>query len=75
MDKLSFLITKLGFRIDEAVTVTGAECKRWKNLFDGAPYSTLYELAFQPRPACFDAAGLFLWQRAERFADELFSLP
>lgn len=75
MDKLSFLITKQGFRVDEAVTATGTECKRWKSLFDGAPYSTLYELAFQPRPSCFDAAGSFLCQLAERFADELFSLP
>ena len=75
MDKLSFLITEQGFRVDEAVAVTGSECRRWKVLFQDAPYSTLYELAFQPRPSCFDGAGLFLCQLAERFADQLFSLP
>lgn len=75
MEKLSFLITKQGFLVDKAVEVTGAEARQWRSDYDENPYGTLYQLAFQECPACFDAAGLFLCQLAERFAEELFALP
>ena len=73
MEKLSFLITKTGFRIDDAVAVSGNDAEEWKNAFFNKPYETLYRLAFQESPACFDAAGVFLCQVAERFAEELFA--
>ncbi len=75
MEKLSFLITKTGFRVDDAVAVSGKDAEEWKSAFTGKPYETLYRLAFQERPACFDAAGVYLCQVAERFAEELFALP
>ncbi len=75
MEKLSFLITKTGFRVDDAVIVTGKEAESWKTAFSESPYETLYRLAFQERPLCFDAAGLFLCQLSERFAEDLFALP
>ena len=75
MEKLSFLITNTGFRIDDAVGNIGGEAGEWKRAFCDAPYETLYKLAFQERPACFDAAGAFLCQLSERFAEELFAEP
>lgn len=75
MEKLSFLITKTGFRLDNTVAVTGGEAGRWKAAFSEKPYETLYQLAFQERPVCFDAAGVFLVQVAERFAEDLFAIP
>ena len=75
MEKLSFMITKTGFRLDNTAVVTGEEAGRWKAAFSDKPYETLYRLAFQERPACFDAAGVFLVQVAERFAEELFATP
>ena len=75
MEKLSFLITKTGFRLDNTVAVNGEEAGHWKAAFSEAPYETLYRLAFQARPTCFDAAGVFLVQVAERFAEDLFAIP
>lgn len=75
MAKLCFILTKTGFRIDEATASGSDELRRWKQDFDDAPYGTLYELAFQERPGCFDAAGLFLCQVAEQFASDLAVVP
>ena len=60
MEKLRFLITKEGFRVDENV-YTEKEAKN----------ETLYALAFHKCPDCFYASGLFLHQLAEGFAEEL----
>ncbi|MBQ3418291.1 MAG: DEAD/DEAH box helicase [Ruminococcus sp.] len=70
MDKLRFIITKDGFRIDD-IYYAESELQQYANDFVNAPYDSLYELAFRERPACFDAAGVFLCQLAERFAEEL----
>ena len=75
MEKLTFLITKSGFRIDNAVAVSGGDAEEWKRAFSDEPYETLYRLAFLDRPVCFDAAGMFLCQVAERFTEELFAEP
>ena len=75
MNKLSFLLTKDGFRLDDAVAVSDTEPVKWKTAFASSPYETLYDLAFRPRPDCFDAAGSFLCQVAERFAEELTAVP
>lgn len=75
MEKLSFILTKTGFRIDEAAISGLNELHSWKQDFVDAPYGTLYELAFQERPACFDAAGLFLCHVAEQFASDLAVVP
>ena len=75
MEKLTFLITKSGFRIDNAVAVSGGDAEEWKRAFSDEPYETLYRLAFMDRPVCFDAAGMFLCQVAERFTEELFAEP
>ena len=74
MAKLHFILTKDGFRIDETIVVT-ADAREWENRFRITPYETLYELAFQGRPACFDAAGLFLCQLAGQFAADLAAVP
>lgn len=70
MEKLRLIITKEGFRVDEDV-YTEKEPKNLAENFAKAPYETLYELAFQKCPDCFDTAGLFLHQLAERFGEEL----
>ena len=75
MEQLSFLLTKTGFTIDEAAVSSGDELTRWKAAFTEAPYETLYALAFQERPACFDASGAFLFRLSEGFAEELAATP
>lgn len=70
MEKLRFIITKDGFRVDEDV-YTEKEPKNLAENFAKAPYETLYALAFQQCPDFFDASGLFLHQLAEGFAEEL----
>lgn len=75
MEKLCFILTKTGFRIDESAISVSNELYRWVQDFVDDPYGTLYELAFQERPACFDAAGSFLCQVAEQFASDLAVVP
>ena len=75
MDELRLLITNDGFRVDKAGTSPDLTAERWARDFSDKPYETLYELAFQERPACFDAAGRFLCQVAERFAADLAAAP
>lgn len=70
MEKLRFIITKEGFRVDEDVC-TEKEPKKPAENFAKAPYETLYEMSFQKCPDFLDAAGLFLHQLAEDFAEEL----
>lgn len=70
MEKLHFIITKEGFRIDEVV-YTKKELKETVQDFSKAPYETLYALAFSKCPDYFDASGLFLFQLAESFVEEL----
>ena len=73
MDKVRFIITKEGFRIDDAVSAE-REVQSWTEQFEKTPYEALYSLAFRERPDCFDAAGIFLCQLAERFGGELTSV-
>ena len=75
MDRIQFLFTKTGFRLDEAAHSLASELHTWTERFRDAPYETLYELAFRERPACFDAAGAFLCNLAERFALDLAVTP
>ena len=63
MEKLQFLLTKEGFRVDDIVYVE-KEPRKYAESFAKSPYETLYELAFRERPECFDAAGVFLDQVA-----------
>lgn len=70
MEKLRFIITKEGFRVDEDV-YTEKEIKNIAENFAKTPYETLYAMSFQKCPDCFDTAGLFLHQLAEGFAEEL----
>ena len=71
MDRLAFIITATGFRVDDAVIITGKAASEWKNRFEEQPYETLYRMGFEERPACLDASGVFLCRLAERFAEEL----
>ena len=73
MDKVRFIITKEGFRVDDAVSAE-REVQSWTEQFEKTPYEALYSLAFRERPDCFDAAGIFLCQLAERFGGELTSV-
>ena len=75
MEKLCFILTKNGFQVDEAVAVSSDECCASKEAFTGSPYETLYEQAFQERPAFFDAAGIFLCQMSEQFISDLAVVP
>ena len=75
MEKLCFILTKNGFQVDEAVAVSTDECCASKEAFTGSPYETLYEQAFQERPAFFDAAGIFLCQMSEQFISDLAVVP
>ena len=75
MEKLCFLLTDKGFRADDAPLLTEEEPLRWKEAFDEKPYETLYSLAFQECPPCFDAAGAFLCRLAERFAEDAARAP
>ena len=70
MEKLQFLLTKDGFRIDD-ILYAEKETRAFAGDFVKAPYEALYELAFRERPECFDAAGVFLFQVAESFAEAL----
>lgn len=70
MDKLCFIITKDGFGADDIV-YTDKRIQEYVGDFSKAPYVALYELAFRERPECFDAAGVYLYQLAERFIEEL----
>lgn len=75
MEKLCFVLTKNGFRIDDATRSPAGELRERMQAFIDDPYGTLYELAFQKRPEYLDAAGLFLCQVAERFASDLAVVP
>ena len=75
MDQLSFVLTKTGFRLDKPDYSIAPNAGRWAERFQTAPYETLYALAFQERPDCFDAAGGFLCRVAERFAADLAAVP
>ena len=70
MEKLQFLLTKDGFRIDD-ILYAEKETRAFAGDFVNAPYEALYEQAFRERPECFDAAGVFLFQVAESFAEAL----
>ena len=70
MEKLQFLLTKDGFRIDD-ILYAEKETREFAGDFAKAPYEALYELAFRERPECFDAAGVFLFQVAESFVEML----
>ncbi len=75
MEKVAFLITEDGFRIDDGVPVSEETTVKWRDDFVKAPYETLYALAFADRPACFDPAGIYLCQLAEQFAEDLAASP
>ena len=70
MEKLQFLLTKDGFRVDDML-YAGKETQTLAGDFTKAPYEALYELAFRELPECFDAAGVFLFQVAESFVEML----
>ncbi|MEE1047246.1 MAG: hypothetical protein U0M60_07455, partial [Clostridia bacterium] len=70
MEKIQFLLTKEGFRVDDVVYVE-KEPQRYAEKFSKSPYETLYGLAFRERPECFDVAGVFLYQVAESFSEAL----
>ena len=74
MEKLQFLLTKDGFRIDD-ILYAEKETRAFAGDFVKAPYEALYEQAFRERPECFDAAGVFLFQVAESFAEVLVNTP
>ena len=74
MDRLAFLFTEQGFTLDAATNPQG-DAAHWKSAFEQAPYETLYRLAFEERPRCLDAAGIFLCRVAERFAADLAAEP
>lgn len=73
MEKLQFIITKEGFRVDD-FEYAEQDTLRYADGFVRSPYETLYEAAFRERPGCFDAAGVFLFQVAESFVGELTSV-
>lgn len=73
MEKLQFIITKEGFRVDD-FEYAEQDTRRYADGFVRSPYETLYEAAFRERPGCFDAAGVFLFQVAESFVGELTSV-
>lgn len=70
MERLQFLLTKDGFRVDDML-YSEKETQALARDFAKAPYEALYELAFRERPECFDAAGVFLFQVAESFVEAL----
>ena len=70
MERLQFLLTKDGFCVDDMLYAE-KETQALAGDFAKAPYEALYELAFQERPECFDAAGVFLFEVAESFAEAL----
>lgn len=70
MERLQFLLTKDGFRVDDMLYAE-KETQALAGDFAKAPYEALYELAFRERPECFDAAGVFLFQVAESFVEAL----
>lgn len=70
MEKIQFLLTKDGFRVDDMLYAE-KEVQAYASGFARAPYETLYELAFRELPECFDAAGAFLFQVAESFVEML----
>ncbi len=68
MNKISFIITKDSFRIDNAVQ-NAVIAKTGE--FAANPYKTFYHLAFSARPDYLDTAGIFIYRIAEVFTEEL----
>ncbi len=75
MEKLSFLITENGFRVDDALELTQEGVLHWRDAFLDSPYDALYTLAFQEKPNWLDASGIFLCQVAEQFTVDLSRTP
>ena len=72
MDKISFIITKDSFRIDNAVQNNQSDKA---DEFSTAPYQTFYRLAFSARPDFLDAAGSYIFRLAETFTEALAAVP
>ena len=72
MEKLQFIITKEGFRVDD-IAYGEQKTLQYADEFAKSPYDALYEQAFRERPECFDAAGVFLFQVAESFTELLIN--
>ena len=68
MDKISFIITKDSFRIDNAVQNNHSDIA---DEFSTAPYQTFYRLVFSARPDYLDAAGSYIFRLAETFTEDL----
>ena len=68
MDKISFIITKDSFRIDNAVQNNHSDIA---DEFSTAPYQTFYRLVFSTRPDYLDAAGSYIFRLAETFTEDL----
>lgn len=74
-DRLYFLFTRDGFRIDERGESLSSELQNWKEQFQTQPYRTLYRLGLKEKPSAFDHAGNFLYLLADCFFKLLTDLP
>ncbi len=72
MNMISFIFTKDSFCIDNAVQMEYNE--KTAEEFSKEAYQTFYRLAFSARPDYLDAAGIYLYNLAETFTEELSSI-
>lgn len=91
MNKICFVFTKDSFEIDKTATAdmafeTGntakssntyvsSDVRKLADKFVRRPYTTFYQLAFSVMPEYLDAAGCYIYRLAEKFVEDLASLP
>lgn len=73
--RIRFLFTEHGFLVDKAEDSYTEEVARWQESFERDSYRTLYDAGFEEKPACFDAAGGYLYLLADRFLQILTRQP
>ncbi len=66
-NKLHFIFTKNGFRLEASKSDLSPELSQWQRQFTDAPYRALYQLGFEEKVDGLDAAGHFLHRVAVCF--------
>lgn len=75
VERLNFLFTEEGFKLDEQNVTYLDEILPWKEQFEQSRYLALYNLGFEEKPKWLGVAGDFLYQVADRFLLQLTRQP
>lgn len=74
-DRMNFIFTAEGFRVDRREDAPAAEEGSWEKQFADDRFLALYHLGFVELPAGFDLAGAFLHRLADSFFRVLTDQP